>query len=55
MGYPWAFIIMQYVIIIKCIIIEITGKECMMKFYDRKTELEKLDKFETLADRNFFS
>ena len=25
-----------------------------MKFYDRKTELEKLDKFETLADRNFF-
>jgi AAA+ ATPase superfamily predicted ATPase len=48
------FITMQYVIITKCIIIEISKKENMMKFYDRKTELEKLDKFATLADRNFF-
>lgn len=45
---------MQYVIITKCIIIEITEKEDIMKFYDRKVELEKLNKFENLADRNFF-
>lgn len=29
-------------------------KEDSMKFYDRKTELEKLDKFENLANRNLF-
>ena len=49
--YKGFFIIMQYVIITKCIIIEITKKEGMMKFYDRKTELEKLDKFNRGKDK----
>ncbi len=49
------FIIMQYVIITKYIIRELTENEDNMKFYDRKTELEKLVKFETMADRDFFS